>query len=46
MALDQVKQIEECLREVESICEELRAGKVETKEALQRLSDISEKIAK
>jgi len=45
-AEEQVKQIEECLKQVESICEELRAGKVETKEALQRLSDISERIAK
>ncbi len=46
IVFDQVKQIEECLKQVESICEELRAGKVDTKEALQRLSDISEKIAK
>ncbi len=38
------KQIEESLKQVESICEELRAGKVETKEAIQRLSDISERI--
>ena len=43
---DQVKQVEECLRQVESICEELRTGQVDTKEALQRLSDISERIAK
>ena len=41
---DQEKQIEECLKEVKSICEELRAGKIETKEAIQRLLDISERI--
>jgi hypothetical protein len=29
---------------VKSICEELRAGKAETKEAIQRLLDISERI--
>ena len=37
-------EIEECLKQVESVCEELRAGKVETKEAIQRLLDISERI--
>ncbi|MFC2016829.1 translation initiation factor IF-2, partial [Chloroflexota bacterium] len=45
MVFDQVKPVEECLKELESICEELRAGEVETKEALQRLLDISERIA-
>ncbi len=45
-AKEEVKQIKECLKQVENICEELRAGKVGTDEALQRLSDISERIAK
>lgn len=38
------KQIEESLKQVERICEELRDEKIETKEAIQRLSDISERI--
>ncbi|MFQ6122868.1 MAG: hypothetical protein ACE5LA_07435, partial [Dehalococcoidales bacterium] len=37
-------EIEERLKEVESICGELKAGKVGTKEAIQKLSDISERI--
>jgi len=41
---DPRKQIEESLKQVESIREELRAGKVSTKEAIQRLLDISERI--
>ena len=41
---EEAKHIEECLKQVESTCEELRAGKIETKEAIQRLLDISERI--
>jgi len=46
ITVDQLKQIEEYLKQIESICEELRAGKMETKEALKKLSDISDRIAK
>jgi hypothetical protein len=35
-----VKQVEDCLKEVEVICEDLKAGKVKTREALERLSNI------
>ncbi|MFC1995475.1 hypothetical protein ACFLVM_01170 [Chloroflexota bacterium] len=44
--LDQVKHFEEHLKQVESISEELRAGKIGTKEAIQRLAEISERIGK
>jgi hypothetical protein len=42
---DQVKYLEECLKQVESTREELEAGKIDTKEAIQRIRDISEKIS-
>lgn len=38
--IDPVKQVEDCLKEVEVICEDLKAGKVKTREALERLSNI------
>ncbi len=40
IVIDPVQQVEECLKEVEVICEELKAGKVKTREALERLSYI------
>ncbi len=43
---NQVKRIEECLKELESIREELRVGKIGAEEAIQRLRDISERISK
>ncbi len=43
---DQVKQFEEHLKQVENINEELRAGKIGTKEAIQRLTEISERIGR
>ena len=41
-----VKQVEKSLKQIEKTCEQLRAGKIETKEAIQKLSDITERIAK
>ena len=38
--VQKAKDVEKCLEEVESICKELKAGKVETREALEKLSDI------
>ena len=38
------KQFEESLKQIKSTCEELDSGKVGTKEAIERLKDISERI--
>ncbi len=38
------KQAGKCLKQIERTCEELEAGKIGTKEAIQRLSDITERI--
>ena len=43
---DQVKHLEECIKELESTREELRAGKIGAEEAIQRFRDISERISK
>ncbi|MFC2004506.1 hypothetical protein ACFLUK_03075, partial [Chloroflexota bacterium] len=40
----EVKRLEKSLEEVEKTCEQLKAGKIGTKEAIQKLSDISERI--
>ncbi|TES88600.1 MAG: hypothetical protein E3J93_02405 [Dehalococcoidia bacterium] len=32
------------LKQIENVCEELKAGKVSTKEALDKLKDISDKM--
>ena len=42
----EVKQTEKSLKQIEKTCEELRAGKIEAKEAIQKLLDISDKITK
>ncbi|MFC1987641.1 hypothetical protein ACFLVH_03770, partial [Chloroflexota bacterium] len=44
IAFDQVKYLEQCLQQVETTCEELRTGKIDTKKAMQRLLDITGKI--
>jgi len=44
--LEQAKHLEECLKEMESIHEELRAGKIGTGEAIQKLRDIAERMSK
>ena len=43
---EEVKHLEGYLKEVESTYEELKAGKIEAEEAIQRLRDISERIPK
>ena len=43
---DQVKHLEECIKELESTREELRAGKIGAEEAIQRFRDISERMSK
>jgi len=42
----EVKQAAKSLKQIEETCEQLRAGTIDTKKAIQKLSDISEKIAK
>ena len=42
----EVKQAEKGLEEIEKTCGQLRDGKIETEEAIQKLLDISDKIAK
>jgi len=42
---DQAKYLEGYLKQVESIREELKDGEINTKEAIQRLQDISGKIS-
>ena len=42
---EQIKQLEEYLKEIESICEELNADKIGTDEAIKRLRDISRRMS-
>ena len=42
---DQMKQLEEYLEEIESIWGELKAGKIGTEEAIQRLRDTSKRVS-
>ena len=44
--LEQAKHLEECLKEMESIHEELRVGEIGTEEAIQKLRDIAERMSK
>ena len=41
----EIKQAEKSLKEIEKTCEQLKAGKIDTKEAIQRLRDITERIS-
>jgi len=43
---EEIKQAVENLKQIEKTCKQLRAGKIETKEAIQKLSDITDRIAK
>ncbi|MBI2288105.1 MAG: hypothetical protein HYU83_03880, partial [Chloroflexi bacterium] len=40
----QVRQIKNNLKEIEITCQQLRVGEIGTKEALDKLTDITEKI--
>ncbi|MFC1990006.1 hypothetical protein ACFLVW_05545, partial [Chloroflexota bacterium] len=42
----EVKQVEMSLKQVEKICEQLRTEEVGTEEAIRKLLDISDRIAK
>jgi hypothetical protein len=45
VGLNQVKHFEEYLDKVESISDDLSAGRIRTEEAMQKFRDISKKVS-